>query len=155
MTNVDDIIDLCSKDDVEGLMLLKVDDWNISNSKGYTPLLTAIYNKSINVLEYLLLDDRCDVNYQTPTHNTNALHIACYTKQEEIARMLLPLIQNINDRDIYLKTCLHHASYKNHFPLVQLLVSHGACPNMMDVYSNKPSDLTTSSEIKNYLLSLE
>src|SRR3989338_7090493 len=67
------------------------------------------------------------------------------TPTSEIKKRMSQYANEINEKDIYGWTALHHAIQLNRFDLAQLLVQHGADMNISNMVGQTPLDLAQIS----------
>ncbi len=95
-----------------------------SNTKGYSLLMIAVYNKQLPMVEYLL-SQKVDVNGMDNSGNT-ALMGAAFQGYKEIAALLLCNNAAIDQQNYNGATALHFAATFDQREVVQLLLEAGA-----------------------------
>ncbi|CAB0029330.1 unnamed protein product [Trichogramma brassicae] len=105
---------------------------------GWTPLLEAIYNGKINLVEILLRRSACPnlVNDKGQT----CLHIICRRDDDDknMAKMLFEICDEkhqmvqVDAQDNEGQTPLHEAMFNGNINLVEILMRRGANPNLAD-----------------------
>ncbi|CAB0029331.1 unnamed protein product [Trichogramma brassicae] len=120
---------------------------------GWTPLLEAIYNGKINLVEILLRRSACPnlVNDKGQT----CLHIICRRDDDEenMAKMLFEICDEkhqmvqVDAQDNEGWTPLHEAIFNGNMNLVEILLRRGASPNVAD--NDKFTPLHAICERKN------
>ena len=141
-------------------MILK-NGWNpeTSNRNGRTILISACKENKLRVVE-ILLQYQANINHQD-YHGTSALNISSEYGFYEIVKILLQhkeQIINLNTQDSDGDTPLICASWKNHEPIIKLLLSYGANPFLQNKkYKNcihhaleNGWNLSKISEVYNY-----
>ena len=115
------------------------------NGFGWTPLLLAVWNKHLEIVQ-MLLERRADIHAQNPS-GVVALHLAaCHHRsrfQVKVLQLLLDHGADVNARDNEGSTPLHHSSFSRPHPFfsgrgsveaTRLLLEHGA---NVDAENNK------------------
>ncbi|CAB0042895.1 unnamed protein product [Trichogramma brassicae] len=108
------------------------------DNDGWTPLLEAIYNRKINLVEILLRRSACPnlVNDKGQT----CLHIICRRDDDDgnMAKMLFEICDEkhrrvqVDAQDNEGQTPLHKAIFNGNINLVEILMRRGANPNLAD-----------------------
>lgn len=100
-------------------------------------------DQHLDVHERLL--DAADENGFTP------LHLASYTGQPDLVRVLLAQGALIHATDAKGRTPLHLAALGDHAPVVQVLIEEGARVRLGDARGNLPGSLTSNPSLAGYL----
>jgi ankyrin repeat protein len=111
-------------------------DVNAESDKGVTPIIFAVSNNQIRVVN-LLLKYGADVNKMTSESETPLL-IAVKNQNLEIAETLIRSGADIDLSDKYDATPLHYASIYGYFELVDLLLYYEASINTKSVEGTTP-----------------
>ena len=126
-----EIIDILLAKDQE---LVGVSIKDMKDAKGYTPILYAIRYNNHHALQELL-NVNADVTYKNSKH-MNALHLAVLKKDIMIVKMIITYIKNVNVKTITGDTALHYACTYQLFDIIQILLKHGADPNIYEYENN-------------------
>ena len=113
-------------------LLLKYTHYHvIRDSKGYTPLLTAVYNGNTAFVK-LIIDNAPAALKDVDLAGRTALHIASSLGYNEIARMLIQAGIDVNIKDKTGETPLHKCAYYGNAYLAGLLLQSGGDINVQD-----------------------
>ncbi|CUS14479.1 unnamed protein product [Tuber aestivum] len=106
---------------------------------GRTPLLTAVISQNLEIIRVLLEDPRTDVNIQSDTGWTPLIS-AIKTKDFKLVRMLVTQGRDIDldVKGIGTASPLHIATMYGQYDTVELLLNHGANPNVEDHRGDSP-----------------
>ncbi|OMP82577.1 Ankyrin-1, partial [Diplodia seriata] len=148
-------------------------DLERSDTRGFTPLHEAVVRKNHAILR-LLLDKGANIGAETTSGRTalgmamqdttdwpfeddievgwlkteyTALHLAAQQGHQRIVRWLLGLGANVNSRDPFNRTPLFDACIRNHLGVVEILLDHGANPDVLDINASRPFEAATKEEI--------
>lgn len=130
---------------------------NKSDVFGNTPLSIACLEKPLVPLVKLLLSNGADPSLTNDRLNCfMELILDCTTKDKlEIVKVLLESGADPNQKEVYSeKSCLHLAALNGFLPLCELLVDHGADPNVIDINGKNPYDtakIHDNREVANFL----
>ena len=108
---------------------------NVKDGMGGTPLEIVAWSNNIPIME-MLLASKADVNVKNMSSMT-PLHGAAANGSKEAAKIGGPWA-NVNARAIDKKTPLHHAAEKGSKEIVELLLAHGADPNVKEAFGETP-----------------
>ncbi|MDD4113928.1 MAG: ankyrin repeat domain-containing protein [Herbinix sp.] len=106
-----------------------------------TDLRNAEYN---NDELYTFKDDDFLGNYMFSKYidrEKRALGLSCFYKDYNRALLLLKYGADPNYQENYMRTPLHYAVASGSLIMVELLIEHGADPDLYDIVGNKPADL--------------
>jgi ankyrin repeat protein len=94
------------------------------NNVGSDPLFAAVMNGRLECMKVLL---SAGAVLQLDSQNKSALHSACNARDDvEYVKVLLGRETNINHKDIFDRSPLNFASWRNHFRVVKYLLEAGA-----------------------------
>lgn len=88
------------------------------------PLYLACENGHMDIVVYLLMEAKCDIN----NHGETYLHVACRGGNVEVVKLIASTINlEVQMRDQLQRTPLHYASQKGHLNIIKCLVDmhHG------------------------------
>ena len=132
--------------EVAELLLALGADPNIQNRLGETSLHQAAEKNSLSFTE-LLLQYKAKVDIQQNDGDT-PLHLASAHGNHEIVKILLEQGANPNIPNTVLgRIPLHYACEKNHFKVIEVLLSYNSQADFEDKNNVKPLDLATKPEI--------
>jgi len=77
--------------------------------------------------------------YETDEEGNTPLHVAC-TESLGLVRHLVENGADVNARNSNKQTALHLAAMIQNSALVEYLLSHGACEDVIDIYGQRPVD---------------
>jgi len=99
---MDAILKAVKKSDINELerLLVRGTNVNLQNMRGTTPLNLAVTEGKVEVVKFLILQKRIDLNLANAL-NQSPLLIACKDGFDEITSILLDLDVDINLPDIY------------------------------------------------------
>jgi ankyrin repeat protein len=111
------------------------------DNAGFNSLMLASQGGHLAIVE-LLLDRGANVNF-TCNIKMTALMRASYVRHLATVKLLLDRGANIEAKDRYGDTSLHYAckSGQSNIPVIKLLLSYGADPNIKNNDGQKPIDL--------------
>ena len=125
---------------------------------GNYDIAEAILEGEVEIFK-LVLNNRPDINFNAPVKgsltNTNdygydyrdatALMIALHQDNPEMLELLLERIQglDLNIRDVWMRTALHHAVEVNNIEVAKALIVAGADVNAQTTYENTPLHYAT------------
>ena len=118
------------EDNVSALTVLlmnkaRVDNINKKDLAGRTPLMNAVINKHINIVQLLLNTKVCQKNLKDMVGNT-ALHHACFDNNIDIVELFIHNKCHLNIRNDGGRTSLHVATLFQHLEIAKILVQNGA-----------------------------
>lgn len=118
---------------------------NVSNRAGQTPLFIAVLRGEPETVEFLL-SEKADPNIAT-LEGLVPLSQAAKSSRYDIARSLLEQSRvpiDVNRADLQNQTPLHFAVPSGHRKLVELLLTHGADPTLVNDDGDSPLTLAKS-----------
>lgn len=124
-------IEICQYLVRNGAMLNRSDRW------GGSPLDDAHRHRHSHVMDYLR---SVGARFGSPSQATNFIAAAYEGDIEEVRALLEFGNIDINSTDYDKRTALHLASSEGQVDVVKLLLLHGADPNMVDRWGNRPLD---------------
>ena len=126
--NYPDILDVLLKYNIQkpGISLL-----NLKDKHNNVAIFYSIKYNNLYALKELL-DKGADVNYKN-SNNMNSLHLAVLKKNLEMIKMIIKQIKNINSRTKDGSTVLHYSCNLQLENITELLLDHGANPNIADL----------------------
>ena len=134
------IYDVCRSGDLEALKKIHKHSpnlINVTNDKGYSPLVLATYHGHLDAVNFLL-DHGAEANtkslYGTP------LMAAVVKGYYEITARILKSDVDVNNSDQNGTTALHYAVMYKNYTLTKLLVSYEANPLVKDNRGVTPLD---------------
>ncbi|KAK2156258.1 hypothetical protein LSH36_217g01035 [Paralvinella palmiformis] len=141
-------VDLCNIDIIKCLVASNC-SVNKRNGFGRLPLHeAAMTNKSdaVNVIKFLLdcggLPDTTDFNGETP------LMTACYWSNADSVDILATHVSNVNyQAAITERAAIHYAAMRDDARIINVLLSHGADPDLCDDDQETPLIIATRSNI--------
>ena len=107
-----------------------LDDLNIHDERGYTPLILAVYNAQLEAAE-ALIDAGVDLNVGD-NHGNNALMGACFKGHTEIAKLLIDRGAQVDALHGNNGTALMFAAMFARTEIIDLLLANGADKNLRD-----------------------
>lgn len=110
----------------------------ISDVGAMPPLLLALINNRLDVMEYLI-SRGADVHVRSSTEET-LLHVAATANLFEAIEMLVHTGIDVDEPDNKGLTPLHLAAAENHLEAVTTLLSLGADREAIDSFGKKPED---------------
>lgn len=106
-------------------------------------LMKTIRGGHLNITWILIANGaeiaECELNCDK--NGKRLIHYAAEAGQADTIRRCLAAKANINDRDCYGQTALHHAAISGHHEIISLLLDAGATPSN-DRWNNTPLDYT-------------
>jgi ankyrin repeat protein len=136
-----DIFDACRRDDREQVEILYKADPGIINAedhKGFTPLILAVYNNSVNVTQFLL--EKGAVTGMSDAAGNSALMGVCFKGYKELAEKLIDAGADVNQRNVNGATPLTFAATFGHLEIAEMLLKKGADINLVDTRGKSPLD---------------
>lgn len=124
---------------------------NARNSTRWSSLAYAAKFNHLAVAK-ILVENGADINQKVNTGAT-ALQIALNNDNFDIADYLVSQKADVNVKDILGMTALSWAAKDGNMKIVKYLVENGANVNSQNTNGRTIVDMTTSSDIKNYLKS--
>lgn len=123
--------------DIAKALIAKGADVNAVSKEKVTPLFFAAQNGHAPMVKLLLehgadTSIRCAYSEDACLHGDNPLHVACRNKHKSVVELLVVATKNINARDGFERTPLHYATKAKAPEIVQLLLAHGADPDLKD-----------------------
>ena len=117
-------------------------DVNARDKRGFTPLMRAVLNGSVETVQTLMAF-KPDLNAQTTdpdpdTSGSTALMYAVAKDRKEVVDMLLDAGADINESDVYVGSALTWAAYYDREDLVADLLDRGADPNVLNNVGGTP-----------------
>jgi len=131
--------DACRRGDLAAVQELYNTDVslvNITDPRGFTPLIIAVYNNEVAVSEFLL-DNGAAVDAPDASGNT-ALMGTAFKGYIELVNKLLAAGANVNQRNIQGATALTFAATFGQLEIAKLLLQHGADLQVQDVRGKSP-----------------
>lgn len=149
--NVNILTLACQFDWIEGVQFLcqfesLTNDVNQQSKYLMNPLFSSIIYEKMELIDYLLNNERKFIDVIVPGSKDNIVHIGVSVDNIEILRKVLSSldIDNkfvINSKNTKGLTPLHLAVIANELETVKILVEHGADINVMDNTSRTPLEL--------------
>ncbi|CAG0895051.1 unnamed protein product [Cyprideis torosa] len=112
-----------------------------------TPLFQAIFNGAHSVVEVLLAHE-ADPNI-IDSLGRSSLH---WTASAETAELLIMKGAAVNPKDKFGETPLFVATQNDHHSIIEVLLAHGADPNITDSSETSPLHIVKSAEIAQLLI---
>lgn len=138
---VNEIYDACRKNDcvtVRRIYEIAPEAIHTPDLKGFTPLILAVYNNSVEVVDFLL-SKAADTGGQDAAGNT-ALMGVCFKGYTELAKKLVDAGADINERNSNGATALTFAATFGHLEIAELLMKGGADLHVQDSRGKTPLD---------------
>lgn len=110
------------------------------DNKGYTPLMYAVENGHVPVVEYLIAQ-KADLGKQTHVYFTTALSIAAETGNLQMVNLLIANGVDVNQIGKYGKTAVILAAEKGYLDIVRMLHQAGADINKKGCFICGPEHL--------------
>ncbi len=118
-------------------------DTEVTDAKGYTPLVIASYNGQAEATAALLAAG-AQVDGAADARGNTALMGVCFKGYTEIAQILLDAGADVNRRNGVGQTALMMAALVNKTAIIDLLLEHGADPAIADAAGNSVHSLAVS-----------
>ncbi|WP_353451766.1 ankyrin repeat domain-containing protein [Sphingomonas aerolata] len=118
-------------------------DIEVTDARGYTPLVLASYNAQESTTR-LLLDAGARVDGDPASTANTALMGVCFKGYTSIARMLIAAGADVNRRNGVGHTALMMAALFNQGAIIDLLLEQGADPAVVDAAGNSVASLAMS-----------
>lgn len=118
-------------------------DIEVTDAKGYTPLVIASYNGQAPATAALLAAG-AQVDGGADARGNTALMGVCFKGYTEIAQILLDAGADVNRRNGVGQTALMMAALVNKTAVIDLLLEHGADPRIADAAGNSVHSLAVS-----------
>jgi ankyrin repeat protein len=146
------------EDNVTALTVLlmnkaRVDNINKKDLAGRTPLMNAVINKHINIVQLLLNTKVCQKNIKDIVGNT-ALHHACFDNSIDIIELFIRNKCHLNRRNNNNRTPLHIATMLQYLEIAKILVQNGARLNIRTIRGQTALDYLSADKRK-WLLSFK
>ncbi|MCW3109283.1 MAG: ankyrin repeat protein [Segetibacter sp.] len=136
-----EIFDACRKNDkeqVEQIYETNPEAIHATDMKGFTPLILAVYNNSVDVVDFLL-QKGAKTDGQDAAGNT-ALMGVCFKGYKELAQKLVDAGADVNERNSNGATALTFAATFGHLEIAELLLKKGANIHVQDARGKTPLD---------------
>ncbi len=136
-----DILEACRKGDiaqVENLYAIRPDLIHTADSRGFTPLIIAVYNNQPAVVDFLL-QKGARTEAQDFSGNT-ALMGASFKGYKELAEKLLHAGADVNQRNGNGATALTFAATFGQLGIAEMLLQNGADVTLTDARGKTPLD---------------
>ncbi|MGN6618825.1 MAG: ankyrin repeat domain-containing protein [Ilyomonas sp.] len=137
-----DFFEACRRGDketVERLYEANPEIIHIKDTRGFTPLIIAVYNNEVEVADFLL-----NKGARAETRDENAGNTAlmgvCFKGYKELAEKLIEAGADINQRNNQGATALTFAATFGHLEIAKMLLEKGADVNASDVRGKSPLD---------------
>ena len=118
-------------------------DIEVTDAKGYTPLVIASYNGQADATAVLLAAG-AKVDGAADARGNTALMGVCFKGYTPIARMLIAAGADVNRRNGVGQTALMMAALFNQGAIIDLLIEQGADPAVVDAAGNSVASLALS-----------
>ena len=130
---------------------------NVQNEEGHTPLHVACYQKSLDIIRFLI-DKRCCTNIPSKEGETAQdipldedgdclLHIACQWGDEDIVRYLIHDQKcEVNIQSAYLNTPLHNACYQKELSTARILLEQKCSTNIPNMKGETAQDIPVNED---------
>lgn len=156
-----DIFEAATKGILGAVKFYLKEDPSIINQKesfydNWTPLHYAAFNKHLDVVKYLIVEN-AEIDPLSSSCFYTPLHYASFFGHISIMDFLISKGANINQQDCYNNTPLHIAALHGHIDAVKLLIVRGALQNSKNKDSKTPLDCACTRNhflISQYLSSL-
>ncbi|MCW3080429.1 MAG: ankyrin repeat protein [Segetibacter sp.] len=135
------IFDACRRNDrelVEKIYEENAEAIHTVDMKGFTPLILAVYNNSVEVVDFLL-EKGAGTSGQDAAGNT-ALMGVCFKGYTELARKLVDAGADVNERNSNGATALTFAATFGHLQIAEILLQKGADVFVQDARGKTPLD---------------
>jgi ankyrin repeat protein len=135
------IFDACRRNDrelVEKIYEEIPNSIHAADLKGFTPLILAVYNNSVDVVDFLL-QKGAKTSGQDAAGNT-ALMGVCFKGYTELAKKLVDAGADVNEKNSNDATALTFAATFGHLAIAELLLQNGADVNVPDSRGKTPLD---------------
>lgn len=135
------IFDACRRNDkllVEKIYDTFPDSIHAADMKGFTPLILAVYNNSVDVVDFLL-QKGAKTSGQDAAGNTALMGVS-FKGYTELAQKLVDAGADINERNSNGATALTFAATFGHLKIAELLLQKGADTNVPDTRGKTPLD---------------
>ncbi|GEO11278.1 hypothetical protein SAE01_37740 [Segetibacter aerophilus] len=135
------IFDACRRNDldlVERIYEENPEAIHAVDTKGFTPLILAVYNNSLDVVDFLLKKG-AKTSGQDAAGNT-ALMGVCFKGYTELAQKLVDAGADVNERNSNGATALTFAATFGHLQIAEILLKKGADLTLQDSRGKTPLD---------------
>jgi ankyrin repeat protein len=139
--NPTEIFDACRRNDrqkVEEIYETDREAIHATDMKGFTPLILAVYNNSVDVVDFLL-QKGAKTDGQDAAGNT-ALMGVCFKGYKELAQKLVEAGADVNERNANGATALTFAATFGHLAIAEMLLQKGADTYAQDARGKTPLD---------------
>jgi hypothetical protein len=136
-----EIFDAARRDErekVETIYAANPEAIHAADIKGFTPLILAVYNNSVDVVDFLL-QKGAKTSGQDAAGNT-ALMGVCFKGYKELAKKLLDAGADVNERNTNGATALTFAATFGHLEIAEMLLQKGADTYIQDARGKTPLD---------------
>jgi ankyrin repeat protein len=120
----------CQKGEVDACRLLIEAGAEVDNSRGWTPLRTAV-SRGVAPICRLLLDAGANLENASEAGRSALLDASC-SKHAELCELLIPLTQRLEQADQYGQTPLMKVAQWGSAALCKQFLDAGADPNLVD-----------------------
>jgi len=135
------IFDACRRNDrqlVEEIYQADAEAIHASDIKGFTPLILAVYNNSVNVVDFLLAKG-AKTSGQDAAGNTALMGVS-FKGYTELAKKLVGAGADVNERNSNGATALTFAATFGHLEIAEILLKNGADTWVADTRGKTPLD---------------
>ena len=108
------------------------------DTKGFTPLIIAVYNNQPSVVAFLL--SKGATTAESDMSGNTALMGVCFKGYKEIARMLIEAGADVNQRNSQGAPALTFAATFGHLEIAEMLLKNGADQSLKDSRGKTPLD---------------
>jgi ankyrin repeat protein len=119
-------------------------DFNQTDSRGFTPLILAVYNNQTEATKYLIANG-ADVNKGDKSGNT-ALMGAIFKGYNDLVKVLIDAKANVNQVNLNGASALIFAATFGRIDVVHLLLKHKADKNLKDARGKTAYDHAVMQE---------
>lgn len=136
-----EIFDACRRNDrekVERIYEAAPASIHAADMKGFTPLILAVYNNSVDVVDFLL-QKGAKTEGQDAAGNTALMGVS-FKGYRELAQKLIDAGAEVNERNVNGATALTFAATFGHMEIAEMLLKNGADTTITDARGKSPLD---------------